>query len=69
MWELEIALASVEEERLITQNALQVKEKALSTQERLMHSVAHDLKTPLNGILAPIESCVTPFLLFTISHF
>jgi len=21
--------------------------------------VAHDLKTPLNGILAPIESCIT----------
>ena len=57
MEELEVALARVEEEKLNTQNALQVKEEALATQERLMHSVAHDLKTPLNGILAPIESC------------
>jgi K+-sensing histidine kinase KdpD len=59
MEELEVALSRVEEEKLNTQNALQVKEEALSTQERLMHSVAHDLKTPLNGILAPIESCTT----------
>ena len=57
MEELEVALSRVEEEKLNTQNALQVKEEALSTQERLMHSVAHDLKTPLNGILAPLESC------------
>jgi K+-sensing histidine kinase KdpD len=57
MEELEVALSRVEEEKLNTQNALQVKEEALATQERLMHSVAHDLKTPLNGILAPIESC------------
>jgi signal transduction histidine kinase len=57
MEELEVALVRVEEEKLNTQNALQVKEEALATQERLMHSVAHDLKTPLNGILAPIESC------------
>jgi signal transduction histidine kinase len=57
MEELEVALSRVEEEKMNTQNALQVKEEALSTQERLMHSVAHDLKTPLNGILAPIESC------------
>jgi nitrate/nitrite-specific signal transduction histidine kinase len=57
MEELEVALSRVEEEKLNTQNALQVKEEALSTQERLMHSVAHDLKTPLNGILAPMESC------------
>jgi signal transduction histidine kinase len=57
MRELAIALLRVEEEQLNTQNALQVKEKALAAQERLMHSVAHDLKTPLNGILAPIESC------------
>lgn len=59
MEELEVALARVEEEKLNTQNALLVKEEALSTQERLMHSVAHDLKTPLNGILAPLESCNT----------
>jgi len=58
MEELEVALAQVEEEKMNTQNALQVKEEALATQERLMHSVAHDLKTPLNGILAPIESCM-----------
>lgn len=58
MEELEVALARVEEEKLNTQNALQVKEEALATQERLMHSVAHDLKTPLNGILAPIENCM-----------
>jgi osomolarity two-component system, sensor histidine kinase SLN1 len=58
MEELEVALSRVEEEKLNTQNALQVKEDALATQERLMHSVAHDLKTPLNGILAPIESCM-----------
>jgi signal transduction histidine kinase len=58
MEELEVALSKVEEEKLNTQNALQVKEEALGTQERLMHSVAHDLKTPLNGILAPIESCM-----------
>ena len=57
MAELGVALARVEEEKLNTQNALQVKEEALATQERLMHSVAHDLKTPLNGILAPIENC------------
>ena len=57
MEELEVALSRVEEEKLNTQNALQVKEEALATQERLMHSVAHDLKTPLNGILAPLESC------------
>jgi len=57
MEELEVALSRVEEEKLNTQNALQVKEEALQTQERLMHSVAHDLKTPLNGILAPLESC------------
>jgi len=59
MEELEVALSRVEEEKMNTQNALQVKEEALATQERLMHSVAHDLKTPLNGILAPIESCIT----------
>jgi K+-sensing histidine kinase KdpD len=59
MEELGVALSRVEEEKLNTQNALQVKEEALATQERLMHSVAHDLKTPLNGILAPIESCIT----------
>jgi K+-sensing histidine kinase KdpD len=63
MEELEIALARVEEEKMNTQNALQVKEEALATQERLMHSVAHDLKTPLNGILAPIESCSIPTML------
>ena len=57
MEELQVALSRVEEEKLNTQNALQVKEEALSTQERLMHSVAHDLKTPVNGILSPIESC------------
>lgn len=59
MEELEVAVTRVEEEKLNTQNALQVKEEALATQERLMHSVAHDLKTPLNGILAPIESCIS----------
>ena len=61
MEELEVAVARVEEEKMNTQNALQVKEEALATQERLMHSVAHDLKTPLNGILAPIESCISLF--------
>jgi K+-sensing histidine kinase KdpD len=61
MEELEVAVARVEEEKLNTQNALQVKEEALATQERLMHSVAHDLKTPLNGILAPLESCIPLF--------
>jgi signal transduction histidine kinase len=61
MGELEVALVQVEEEKMNTQNALQVKEEALATQERLMHSVAHDLKTPLNGILAPIEGCTAPF--------
>lgn len=62
MEELEVALSRVEEEKLNTQNALQVKEEALATQERLMHSVAHDLKTPLNGILAPLESCNSFFI-------
>jgi len=57
MEELEVALSRVEEEKLNTQNALLMNEEALATQERLMHSVAHDLKTPLNGILAPLESC------------
>lgn len=57
MEELEVAVIRVEKEKLNTQNALQVKEGALATQERLMHSVAHDLKTPLNGILAPLETC------------
>jgi len=65
MAELEVALARVEEEKLNTQNALQVKEEALASQERLMHSVAHDLKTPLNGILAPIESCKNRFKYIT----
>lgn len=50
-------LSRVEKEKLNTQNALQVKEKAIATQERLVRSVAHDLKTPLNGILTPLESC------------
>lgn len=62
MEELEVALSRVEDEKANTQNALQVKEEALATQERLMHSVAHDLKTPLNGILAPIESCISYIL-------
>jgi len=57
MEELEVALLRVEEEKSNTQNALRVKEEALAAQERLMHNVAHDLKTPLNGILAPLESC------------
>ena len=57
MEELEVALSRVEKEKSNAQNALQVKEEALATQERLMHSVAHDLKTPLNGILAPLETC------------
>ena len=68
MEELEVALSRVEEEKLNTQNALEVKEEALATQERLMHSVAHDLKTPLNGILAPLESCkghLIPWLITT----
>src|ERR1700721_4223892 len=63
---LEVAVGRVEEEKMNTQNALQVKEEALATQERLMHSVAHDLKTPLNGILAPLESCSSPFVAFLI---
>lgn len=57
MEELEVALSHVEAEKLNSQNALKVKEAALATQERLVLSVAHDLKTPLNGILAPLESC------------
>lgn len=63
MEELEVAVFRVEEEKMNTQNALQVKEEALAAQERLMHSVAHDLKTPLNGILAPIESCSSQWFL------
>ena len=68
MEELEVALADVEEEKLNTQNALRVKEEALATQERLMHTVAHDLKTPLNGILAPIESCKNYSILLLMSR-
>lgn len=33
-----------------------------------MHIVAHDLKTPLNGILAPIKSCNLHYKHFLIAE-